>query len=83
MKLSKIFLLTCVTLGVIGWTPAGGDFYFGILRPLSAVFFILFFASKVVEAAAQDHNEQTGTVVKPAVSRSETYSGSSQSVGAH
>jgi hypothetical protein len=67
MKLSNLFLGLCLTAGIVGATPAGGDLAYGILRPLSAVFFILFFVSRVVEAAEQDHMEHTGPVAVAAV----------------
>ena len=59
MKLSKIFLTISIVAGVVGWTSSGAGFGFGILRPFSAVFFILFFVSTIVEHAEQDHRERT------------------------
>lgn len=60
MKKSRIFLTLCILTGVVGLTPAGGDVCYGILRPVSAVFFILAFASGVLEAAEADHERHAG-----------------------
>jgi hypothetical protein len=72
MKPSKIFLTIAILTGVIGVTPAGGDFLSGVLRPISAVMLVLFFACLFVEHAEQDHEEQTaGVQPRPQVARTE------------
>jgi len=71
MKLSKFFLTISIVAGVIGWTSTGADFAFGILRPFSAVLFILALVSTFVEHAEADHRERTqGKAVAPAPARS-------------
>ena len=48
-KFPKFLGIACVTLFVASLTGPGSDFYYGTLRPLSAVLFILFFVTRVLE----------------------------------
>jgi hypothetical protein len=83
MKLSKLFLGACVTAGIVGATPVGGDIGYGILRPLTAVFFILFFVCRVVEGAEQDHLEHTGAVAGPVSAPKQAVLPMGRTAGAH
>lgn len=47
-KLPKIFLIISVTAFLTEFTEAGSDLGWGILKPLSAIFFILFFMTNLM-----------------------------------
>jgi hypothetical protein len=55
-KLRKIFLVIALTTFSVGFTEAGSEIGWGILKPLGAVSFILFFITNLLakEFAAYD-----------------------------
>ena len=58
--LPKIFLTGSIVLFVISLTAAGGQVYFGLVKPVSALLFIAFFIAHLVsrldpEQYAQDN----------------------------
>ena len=59
-KTSKIFLALSITALAVSFTDAGSNFGYGILRPFSAVAFIMFFITNLIarEVALYDAEEQ-------------------------
>ena len=59
-KTSKIFLAISVAAFSLSLTEGGGDIGWGILRPLGAVAFVLFFITHIVakEVAQYDREER-------------------------
>ena len=47
-KMPKIFLIISISAFLAAFTEAGSDLCWGILKPLSAVFFVLFFITHLV-----------------------------------
>jgi len=60
-KTSKIFLALSITALAVSFTDAGSNFGYGILRPFSAVAFIMFFITNLIarEVALYDAEEQS------------------------
>jgi hypothetical protein len=59
-KMSKIFLVISMTTFLANFTAAGNDFAWGILKPVSAISFILFFITNVLakEVALFDEEQR-------------------------
>ena len=59
-RTSKISLAFSILALAVSFTEAGGNFGYGILRPFSAVAFIVFFISNLIarEVALYDAEEQ-------------------------
>ena len=58
-KPPKIFLTLSVTSFVAGLTAAGSSMGWGILRPLSAIFFVFFLITKFLEKEVAQYEEET------------------------
>jgi energy-converting hydrogenase Eha subunit C len=51
MKISKILLVVCLIFAVVGFADIGNSMVSGFCRAIGAVFFILTFATRVIEKA--------------------------------
>jgi hypothetical protein len=57
-KLPKIFLVISLTAFLAVFTEAGSSIGWGILKPLSAIFFILFFITNLVAKEMEKFEEE-------------------------
>jgi hypothetical protein len=58
MRLPKIFLAISLPTFLFSLTAVGSSVAYGVLKPLGAVFFILFFISQLLEKEAAKFDEE-------------------------
>jgi hypothetical protein len=58
MKLKHIFLAISLPAFLVSLTTVGSSLAYGVLKPLGAVFFILFFISHLTEKEAAKFDEE-------------------------
>jgi hypothetical protein len=56
--LSKAFLIASIASFVLGLTGPGGDIAWGLLYPMTAVLFILFFVTNLLATEVAKFNEE-------------------------
>ena len=68
--LAKIFGVLSAVLFAFSLTPVGSDIHYGILKPISAILFIVFYilhvTRKEVEHFDQEHDQGVPSVAKSA-----------------
>ena|SRR6188474_2091 len=62
--LPKSFLITSITCFVLGLTGPGGDLAWGLLYPITAVLFILFFVTNLLAKEMAKLDEENNLLAK-------------------
>jgi hypothetical protein len=77
--LAKIFGVLSAVLFVFSLTPVGSDIHYGILKPISAILFIVFYilhvTRKEVEQFDQEHAQGVRSVAQSARVRADAGAG--------